>query len=589
MLSKLTLTKKIALGFILLLVLIGAMVFLSMKSFTSIHAVDVEFPEVIYPTSKSLSDMFEAKETVQYGVRGLLINFYRGDLRLAQYKLIDDNFSKFDKAWKSFEELSLAHNQNKEEVVGLGEDYKNWRDATLKFTDGQKKFDAGTIKLSDDDNIQLARGLRDVYAKVDARLKKLSAMNDDFAKKSALESDQYYQGAKRDLTLLSILILGVSLFVTFFVGKEVSKIIGSLMTENQKLLEASNHGDLRVRGNVDQISVEFRPIIAGFNNVLDSVSRPLNELMEVMKKVEQGDLTTRLLGDYKGDFNELKNNVNNSLKSLDGVLCEVSNSIEQVSSGAGQVSLTSQSLSQGATEQAASLEEMSSTMNEIGSQTKKNAGNSTVARDLSQESQKTANQGNDQMQKMMKAMGEINQSSEKISKIIKVIDEIAFQTNLLALNAAVEAARAGKHGKGFAVVAEEVRNLAKRSAQAAKETTEMIDESTRKVKGGSDIAEDTVKALEEILQGTVKMTDLINEIAAASNEQAHSVGQVVIALGQIDQVTQRNTASAEESAAAAEELSSQSVQLADAIKRFKVTKVVRETREEVSSPQKTFR
>ncbi len=587
MLSQLTLVKKIALGFLLLLVLIGAMVFLSMKSFTSIHDVDDEFPTVIYPTSKALSDMFEAKETIQYGVRGLLIHFYKGDLRQAQYKLIDDNYKKFDSAFKSFEELAKAHEQNKDEVSGLSQDYKNWRDATYKFVDNQKQFDSGAIKLSDDDNTQLARGLRDVYGKVDARLKKLSGMNDEFAKAATLESSQYFTSAKRNLFILSLLILGASLFVTFFVAREVTKIIGSLMKENQVLLEASSQGNLKVRGNAQEISVEFRPIIMGFNNVLDSVSKPLGELMGVMKKVEEGDLTTRLTGDYKGDFNELKSNVNNSLQSLDGVLCEVSNSIEQVSAGAGQVSLTSQNLSQGATEQAASLEEMSSTMNEIGSQTRKNAENSFLARDLSQESQKNSSKGNDQMQKMIRAMGEINQSSDKISKIIKVIDEIAFQTNLLALNAAVEAARAGKHGKGFAVVAEEVRNLAKRSAQAAKETTEMIDDSTRKVKGGSDIAEETGKALEEILQGTVKVTDLINEIAAASNEQAQSVGQVVIALGQIDQVTQRNTASSEESASAAEELSSQAVQLADAIKRFKVTKVAKSEKVE-SFEQKNY-
>ncbi len=308
MLSQLTLVKKIALGFLLLLVLIGAMVFLSMRSFTSIHEVDAEFPEVIYPTSKALSDMFEAKETIQYGVRGLLINFYKGDLRQGQYKLIDDNYNKFDQAWKSFGELSKTHAKNGNEVAALGQDYKNWRDATYKFVENQKQVDSGAIKISDEDNIQMARGLRDVYGKVDARLKKLSEMNDEFAKTAAWESSQYYDGARRNLLVLSLLILGSSLFVTFLVAKEVSKIIGSLMKENQVLLEASSQGNLKIRGDVEQISVEFRPIIAGFNDVLDSVSRPLNELMGVMKKVEEGDLTTRLAGDYKGDFKELKDN-----------------------------------------------------------------------------------------------------------------------------------------------------------------------------------------------------------------------------------------------------------------------------------------
>lgn len=589
MLQQLTLVKKIAIGFLLLIILIVGLVLLSGNYLKSIHDVDVHFPLKIYPTSVALSEMNESKETVQYGVRGLLINFYRGDLRNAQYKLINDSFQKFDGAWVKFSSMSQETNEEKEMMIGLESDYKNWKDATLKFVDVQKQFDTGTLKLSDDDNIKLARGLREVYAKVDQRLKNLLVINNKAAESDAVESNRYYQQASRSMIALSLFIVFVSIGITFFVGREVAKIIKSLISENKILLEAADKGDLKTRGESAKISAEFRPIIEGFNKVVDSVSHPICELMGVMKKVEQGNLTQRMVGDYRGDFAELKSNVNNSLSSLDTVLGEVAVAISQVSSGSDQVSQASQTLSQGATEQAASLEEITSTMNEIGSQTKKNAENSTLARGLSQNSQENAGLGNEQMQKMVKAMNEINTSSDKISKIIKVIDEIAFQTNLLALNAAVEAARAGKHGKGFAVVAEEVRNLAKRSAQAAKETTEMIEDSTRRVKGGSIIAEDTAVSLEQILQGAVKVTDLINEIAAASNEQAHAVGQVVVALGQIDQVTQRNTASAEESAAASEELSSQALQLSKSIQRFELSKQVNGGLvEKVHKPQTNF-
>jgi len=234
---------------------------------------------------------------------------------------------------------------------------------------------------------------------------------------------------------------------------------------------------------------------------------------------------------------------------------------DQVASAASQVSASSQSLAQGTSEQAAGLEETTSTLEEMSSMTKRNAETSRQASALSAEASAAADQGNAAMKRMSDVIVQIEKSAGETSKILKVIDEIAFQTNLLALNAAVEAARAGEAGKGFAVVAEEVRNLAMRSAEAAKNTASLIEQSVQSSRSGVTMAAEVAKSLDEITASSGKVNGLIGEIAAASAEQAKGIEQVNIAVGQMDKVTQSAAANAEESASASEELSSQAEQL----------------------------
>ncbi len=254
-----------------------------------------------------------------------------------------------------------------------------------------------------------------------------------------------------------------------------------------------------------------------------------------------------------------------TIRSINTVLKQIASSLstgsEQVASASSQVSSSSQSLAQGASEQAASLEETSSALEEMSSMTKKNAESAQQAAGLAGEAKGAADKGNTEMDRMGKAIAEIEKSATETAKIIKVIDEIAFQTNLLALNAAVEAARAGEAGKGFAVVAEEVRNLAMRSAEAAKNTAAMIEESVKNAKNGVHIASEVGKTLADITGSNEKVNALISEIAAASSEQAQGIGQVNTAVTQMDKVTQSNAAAAEESASASEELSSQAMEL----------------------------
>ena len=230
---------------------------------------------------------------------------------------------------------------------------------------------------------------------------------------------------------------------------------------------------------------------------------------------------------------------------------------QQMSEATAQVAAASQSLAEGATEQAAGLEETSSSLEEMASQTRQNAENAQHANVLSDEAKASADRGAEAMTRLNQAIQAIQRSSDETAKIIKVIDEIAFQTNLLALNAAVEAARAGEAGRGFAVVAEEVRNLAMRSAEAAKNTSEMIEGSVRNAKNGVQIADEVTAVLNEIVGNVSKTSDLISEIAAASQEQSQGIDQVNQAVGQMDKVTQANAANAEETASASEELNHQ--------------------------------
>ncbi len=287
------------------------------------------------------------------------------------------------------------------------------------------------------------------------------------------------------------------------------------------------------------------------------------------KQLASGDLTTQVHIRSKNDL--LGNALQELASNTNQIVSSISVTAEQVASGANMVSDSSFALSQGATAQASSVQELTASLTEMSSKTNMSAQNAEKASEFAQNAKKNAVIGNDQMKEMLGAMDQINDSSNNISKIIKVIDDIAFQTNILALNAAVEAARAGQHGKGFAVVAEEVRNLAAKSANAAKETTDMIEGSMKKVEAGTKIANNTASALNQIVEQIEKSANLVREISVSSNEQALAIKQINQSIALVSEVVQTNAATAEESAAASEQLSAQAAQLKEAVNAFTIT------------------
>jgi methyl-accepting chemotaxis protein len=299
-----------------------------------------------------------------------------------------------------------------------------------------------------------------------------------------------------------------------------------------------------------------------------ALARGMEARSSLAWEIADGDLTKQV--QISSDRDDLGKALNVMHEHLKRIHCQLRIIGHHIHVGANQMAEASQILSGGASQQATSLEKITDTVSNMAEHTKHNAENAALANEFTEEAHKLAKDGNQQMQDLIVAMEEINASGQNISKIIKVIDEIAFQTNLLALNAAVEAARAGKHGKGFAVVAEEVRNLAARSAEAARETAALIESSVAKADNGVQIADTTADALQKIVQSVGKITELIGEIAIDSKDQAERIFQIKQELNQIDQITQSNTANAEETAATAEQLAGQTTYLEELLGNFNV-------------------
>lgn len=377
----------------------------------------------------------------------------------------------------------------------------------------------------------------------------------------------------RTLLICCAVVLLLGIIASFFVSNLFAAPIRNITGAAQKISDGNFDVALSVKQK-DEIG-QLAHALGGTISQLTNYQGYIDEISGALNQVANGNLLVVPQREYAGQFKKIKDNMQAMLDNLNNTLSQISEAAHQVDSGAGQVANSAQALSQGATEQASSIEELSATIAETANQVKQNSENAELAQEKANTAGQELQVSTVKMHDMISAMGNIAEKSSEISKIIKVIDDIAFQTNILALNAAVEAARAGSAGKGFAVVADEVRNLAGKSAEAAKNTTALIEESLAAVRNGSQMADSTAESLTRSADVAQEAVDLIQKIADASQEQSLAITQINQAVDQISTVVQTNAATAEESAAASQELSGQAALLDSLISGFQLRKTAK--------------
>lgn len=551
----LKIAAKLILGFIIVAIIAGVVGVVGIVNIRQMDELD--------------TDMFQRHTSTLDDLARMINSFQRQRGRLKDLIIIKDSGARA-------ESINVIAEQDKIAITSLDEFEKGIADQKVRDEfDIIKNTYINEFKPYRENIINLVQAGRDEEAitylygdaskladTIQASMETLLELKVDLAEQSSNTNSS----TANTSIITMIIVVAVGVIIAISLGVLISRIISRPVV---KMVEAADKlavGDINANVQVDTRD-EIGSLAASFNKMIENIRGQAL----AAETIAAGNLTIDVAVKSGNDL--LGKKLAEMVEKNNEVLTNIASASEQVAAGSKQVSDSSIALSQGATEQASSIEELTASLEEISSQTKLNAENANQANELAEGAKLNAVQGNAQMKEMLKAMEDINDASANISKIIKVIDEIAFQTNILALNAAVEAARAGQHGKGFAVVAEEVRNLAARSANAAKETTDMIEGSIKKAEGGTKIAKDTADALNKIVNGIEKVANLVNDIAVASNEQATGIGQINQGIMQVSQVIQTNSATSEESAAASEELSSQASLLKEMVSKFKLKKI----------------
>ncbi|WP_343237456.1 methyl-accepting chemotaxis protein [Xanthomonas sp. A1809] len=351
---------------------------------------------------------------------------------------------------------------------------------------------------------------------------------------------------------------------------EVKANLSAMNLEIKQLAQAAADGNFGARGDAAQFQFDFRVMVESLNQLMATADGSLQSLSGILRAIAAGDLTARMDGEFKGVFAQMRDDANATATQLSGIVGHIQHSATSINAAASEIAAGNQDLSQRTEQQAANLEETAASMEELTSTVRQNAESARQANQLAIGAASVASQGGEVVSKVVDTMSGIEASSKRIADIISVIDGIAFQTNILALNAAVEAARAGDQGRGFAVVASEVRTLAQRSSAAAKEIKSLIDDSVQRVADGSQLVDQAGKTMAEIVASVQRVTNIMGEISAASQEQSAGIEQVNQTVTHMDEATQQNAALVEEATAAARAMEEQAQQLTEAVAVFKI-------------------
>lgn len=561
MIKKMNLRRKIVVAFFLVTMLA---IVSGITGLTGIRQVNRAYSEALTSYGLPLGDVGYAGVAFTATRRGIhdIINSSDAELKVQLEDELRENLTKTEEYMEQVKPTLLTEASQQafsEWEVNL-EEYKKAVDEYIERAHDVSSIEMGNLFA------QCREEVDPLYDRSFANLSTIMDSKADAAARSMTESSRL----ARNSTILSITIIVVSMILSALISRKVSKDVAIPIKQCAERLRLLAQGDLNSPVPTVKNHDETEVLSISTQAIVDSLQAIIHDEEQILRGMADGnfDVHSTCPESYQGDFELVIDALRMIARSLNDTLNQINSATEQVDLSADQVSDGSQALSQGATEQASSVEELAATLTGISQNVNSNAKSAEDASMRANRMGMKLSESNSQMAEMIQAMDKISAASNEIGKIIKTIEDIAFHTNILALNAAVEAARAGTAGKGFAVVADEVRSLAGKSAEAASNTTALIESAIQAVENGTKIASETAASVQEVVSDSEEVVGIINDISKASTSQAESISQITVGIDQIASVVQTNSATAQESAAASEELSGQARLLHDLLARF---------------------